>query len=84
MPRIMPAADFKKRALELYSHGAERFALWDTYCRVPYNDLRAMIAKLGHKDELTGLNPEGAIKKSYRILSYGGLSFGRYKPYWGG
>ena len=84
MPRIMPVADFKKRALELYARGAERFALWDTYCRVPYCDLRAIIAKLGHKDELAGLNPDGTTKKSYRVLSYGGLSFGRYKPYWGG
>jgi hypothetical protein len=84
MPRIMPVADFKKRALELYSHGAERLALWDTYCRVPYNDLRAIISKLGHKDELEGIMPEGTVKKNYRILSLGGLSFGRYKPYWGG
>ena len=84
MPRIMPVADFKKRALELYSRGAERFALWDTYCRVPYNDLRAMISKLGHKEELAELIPEGTVKRSYRVLTYGGLNFGRYKPYWGG
>ena len=84
MPRIMPAEDFKKRALELYSHGAERFALWDTYCRVPRNDLRAMISKLGHKDELAQLTPDGSVKKSYRILSLGTKQFGRYKPYWGG
>ena len=84
MPRIMPSADFKKRALELYSRGAERFALWDTYCRVPYNDLRAMISKLGHKDELPTLDPEGCKKKHYRILSFGNMNFGRYKPYWGG
>ena len=84
MPRIMPAADFKKLALELYSHGAERFALWDTYCRVPYLDLRAMISKLGHKDELPHLDPEGTHKKLYRVLTIGNMNFGRYKPYWGG
>lgn len=84
MPRTMPPADFKKRALELYSLGAERFALWDTYCRVPYNDMRAMISKLGHKDELADLMPEGASKKSYRVLTLGNMNFGRYKPYWGG
>lgn len=84
MPRIMPVADFKKQALELYSMGAERFALWDTYCRVPYCDLRSIISKLGHKDELANLTPEGTVKKSYRILSYGNMNFGRYKPYWGG
>ena len=84
MPRTMPPADFKKRALELYSHGAKRFALWDTYCRVTHNDMRAMIARLGHKDELETLSPEGAVKKTYRLLTIGNMSFGRYKPYWGG
>lgn len=84
MPRIMPVADFKKQALELYSMGAERFALWDTYCRVPYLDLRAIISKLGHKDELSGLIPEGTVKRSFRVLTYGNMNFGRYKPYWGG
>ncbi len=84
MPRTMPPADFKKRALQLYSLGAERFALWDTYCRVTYNDMRAMIAKLGHKEELEGLVPEGIRKKTYRLLTIGNMNFGRYKPYWGG
>ena len=84
MPRMMPVNDFKKRAIELYERGAERFALWDTYCRVPYNDARAMVLKLGHKDELAELTPEGTIKKSYRVLSFGKMNFGRYKPYWGG
>ena len=84
MPRTMPPADFKKRALELYSHGAKRFALWDTYCRVTHNDMRAMIARLGHKDELEALSPEGAVKKKYRLLTIGNMRFGRYKPYWGG
>ena len=84
MPRTMPPADFKKRALQLYSLGAERFALWDTYCRVTHNDMRAMIAKLGHKNELESLSPEGAVKKTYRLLTIGNMTFGRYKPYWGG
>ena len=84
MPRIMPTNEMKKRALELYAHGAERFALWDTYCRVPHNDLRATIAKLGHKDELEDLDIEGAHKKLYRVLRIGNMNFGRYKPYWGG
>ena len=84
MPRTMPPEDFKKQALQLYSLGAERFALWDTYCRVPYNDMRAMIAKLGHKDELPHLDPEGTHKKHYRVLTIGNMNFGRYKPYWGG
>jgi hypothetical protein len=43
-----------------------------------------MISKLGHKDELAELDPEGCVKKRYRILSFGDMSFGRYKPYWGG
>ena len=84
MPRIMPVADFKKQALQLYSLGAERFALWDTYCRVPYCDLRAIISKLGHKEELADLAPEGTVKRSFRVLTYGSMNFGRYKPYWGG
>lgn len=84
MPRVMPVETFKARALALYEGGAERLALWDTYNRVPYNDLRALILKLGHKEELAELPLEGTVQKDYRILSFGNLNFARYKPYWGG
>lgn len=84
MPRVMPIKDFKERAIALYEGGAERLALWDTYSRVRYNDLHALISKLGHKEELSTLPLEDTVQKEYRILAFGDMSFGRYKPHWGG
>jgi hypothetical protein len=84
MPRLMPAEEFKARAAELYSLGAERISLWDTYDRVTYNDTRAILSRLGHKDEIASLSPDGIEKRIRKVLTIGNMNVGKYRPYWGG
>ncbi len=84
MPRFMPNADFKKCALRLYGLGAERFALWDTYGRVVCKNNWRLIGKLGHKEELPGIDPDERLFTRYKILRYGDIRLGRYYQSWGG
>ena len=83
MPRSMPNEEFRRRALELYDCGAERFALWDTYGRAPKRYMWAVAGHLGHKEELRDYDytPYSSV---IRVGKVGGVDVSRYNPMWGG
>lgn len=82
LPRIMPPQELRRRTLELYDAGAERFALWDTYGRVPVKAMWGTARYLGHKELLEqDLTPQ---PKYYRIHELAGNDISRYLPIWGG
>ncbi len=85
LPRQMPAAEFRRRALELYERGAENFSLWDSYNRVPIRAEWTMAGRLGHKDELASFSDgEGELFYHCRMLNVGGQNVSMYIPDWGG
>ena len=79
----MPCDEFKRRAVELYDLGAERFALWDTYGRAPKRSMWAVAGYLGHKEELRDFDykPYSSVVS---ITKIGGVDISRYNPMWGG
>lgn len=82
LPRLMPPQELRRRTLELYAAGAERFALWDTYGRVTYKAMWHTAGKLGHRDLLEGdFNTEERI---FRLQELAGNDISRYLPVWGG
>ena len=85
MPRKLSNQEFKRRALDLYAHGAEHIALWDAYCRVVPQAMWSTAGRLGHKEELAGMDVgEGAYYRRFRIYRLAGADFNRYHPFWGG
>lgn len=84
-PRHMPAEEYQRKALELYSYGCQRFSFWDTYVRVPFKTQWSMVRRLGHKEELSGFtNGEGEYWRVIPIVSKGGQDVSRYMPSFGG
>ena len=83
-PRVMPNAEFQRRAVELYKAGAKRIALWDTSERAPVLAMWNLVKKLGHREELSGYDPYMNAYKCYRVLKYGEMNMTRYNPMWGG
>jgi len=84
-PRQMPPAEMKRRALELYSRGAENFSLWDTYSRLYNRTMWSMAGRIGHKEELASFpDGEGQLYTNHRLLSIGGENVSMYLPFWGG
>lgn len=85
LPRLMPCADFRDRAAELYSYGAKRLSLWDTYDRVPRRILWTMMRRAGHREELASYpSGEGELYSYHRITKYADMDVSRYAPAWGG
>ena len=85
LPRWMAPAEYRRRALELYSCGAERIALWDTYTRLPVKAEWNIASKLGHKDELASMDTgEGQFYRRTKICRLAGYDISRYNPSWGG
>ena len=85
MPRYLSNEEFKRRALDLYSCGAERIALWDAYGRLPMKAMWSTAGRLGHKDELADMDiGEGEYYRRFRIYRIAGADISRYEPFWGG
>ncbi|MBE5786498.1 MAG: hypothetical protein E7324_03045 [Clostridiales bacterium] len=85
MPRQMPTAEYKRRALELYDLGAEHLAFWDAYIRVPNRAQWSMVRRLGHKDELPDFTDgAGEYFSNYRLMHIADKDVSRYIPAWGG
>ena len=85
LPRLLPCADFRDRAAALYSYGAKRLSLWDTYDRVPRRILWTMMRRAGHREELAGYpSGEGELYRYHRITKYCDMDVSRYAPAWGG
>ena len=85
LPRWMTPEEYKRRALEFYSYGAERIALWDTYCRLPVKAEWNFASKLGHKEELASMDTgEGELYRHTKICRLAGYDISRYHPSWGG
>ncbi|MBO5883836.1 MAG: hypothetical protein J6Q78_05480 [Clostridia bacterium] len=83
LPRSMPQAEFKRRALELYECGAERFCLWDTFGRAPNRAMWAAAGRIGHKEELADMS-FAEDSKWFRVRKLGSSDVSRYHPNWGG
>ncbi len=85
MPRHLPADEVQHRALELYDNGAQRFALWDTYDRVPVKAQWNMMRWLGHRQALSSMRPqEISPVRHWKIFRLAGYDVSRYNPAWGG
>ena len=85
MPRIMTAEEYKDCAAILYDAGAERFALWDTYERVPHSAMWSMVRRSGHKEEIKGFaSRENEFHRRIKIIRIAGKYENRYKTYFGG
>ena len=83
LPRTMVTEEFKRRALDLYDNGAERFGLWDTYGRASCIGMWNTAGKIGHKDELRDMTFE-EYSKPMKIRLLGNAEVSRYHPNWGG
>jgi len=85
MPRWMPNEDYRKRIMDLYEAGAERFCMWDTYGRVLYPVCwNAMAGKIGHKDEIAAMPGDDPNRRTYSYKKLCGMDVSRYHPNWGG
>ena len=83
LPRVTPWEELRKRVVELYSLGAERFAMWDTYCRAQNTRYWIVGSKVGHKDEIADMSFVGE-SKLMRVRKIGEPDVSRYNPLWGG
>ena len=85
LPRTMVNEEFKRRALDLYDNGAERFGLWDTYGRASAIAMWSTAGRIGHKDELREFDAgEGDYYRLIRMYKIGDCDTSRYNPMWGG
>lgn len=82
MPRAMTTDQIKEKALEIYEAGCDHIGLWDTYSRVNRKVEWNMWKKLGHKEELCGLNDK--FYRKIRLNRLGDKNVRTYKPMWGG
>ncbi|MBQ8754440.1 MAG: hypothetical protein IJZ19_05370 [Lentisphaeria bacterium] len=71
---------------KLYAAGAENISLWDCFhTRVMNRDEWNLLSKAGHKENFAEFPAElGAYLRSYRVLSYNGISIAAYHPAWRG
>lgn len=83
MPRTMPPADFRVRALQYYAAGADGLCFWDTNGR--HQRLRewSMIRRLGQRDRLESWDDgDGQLFRTVPLRSVGGYVLDKYPPHW--
>ncbi len=83
MPRTMPPEEFRTRALENYSAGADGLCFWDTNGRHQRLKEWSMIRRLGHRDQLERWDDgEGSLHRTVPLRSVGGYVLDKYPPHW--
>ena len=82
MPRVMEPEILRSRTLELYNSGVTRFALWDTYGRVPVKSMWSLARNMGHRDLME--NPTEPSYRLYQLKELAGNDISRSLPIWGG
>lgn len=82
MPRIMEPSLLRDRTLELYRSGITRFALWDTYGRVPVKSMWSVARNMGHRAQLESDNTPPY--RLYQLKELAGNDISRSLPIWGG
>ena len=84
MPRQMEPEEYRRRAVDIYAHGAAGICLWDTYNRVWYPGQWTMASRLGHRQELASWDSgEGRLYRKLPILRLMGMRVDKYRPSWG-
>ena len=74
----------KKNIEILYQNGGDGITLFNT-CMFSHNPvLWPILAKSGHKDEFSELEPTPSGYKKTRVYEFDGVNMNRYKPLWGG
>ena len=84
LPRLMANQEFKRRVEELYSMGARRIALWDTFTRTWDVPMWNLISRFGHRDEIADMPLHEEGYGAHKFLKVGKSVFKRYNPMWGG
>lgn len=83
MPRTMPPATYRERALALYAAGADGLSFWDTDQRCARLAEWSMLRRLGHADDLAHWGDgAGELFRSVPLRTVGGLRVDRYPPHW--
>ena len=83
MPRTMPPATFRDRALEYYAAGADGLCFWDTNGRHQRLKEWSMVRRLGHRDQLAEFDDgDGRLYRTVPLRSVGGYVLDKYPPHW--
>ncbi len=70
---------YRRLAMDLYARGVHAPCIWDAHTRHQLPRQWNMIARLGHKDELTGMDHgEGALHRDIKVDNIGGETVNRW------